>query len=143
MNTGAAPRVLLAVACLLGLVGALGVLTGATGTDRTDEPFPAAVPAVAAPEDLPDERGVPATVLAAEAGVVTTYAAGAPSERMPAVRDAQERAESAGRGVWGPECARRASAPRAPGEAPLRGPGPVRGGGVRRQLGDEEVGRDV
>ena len=39
-------------------------------------------------------------VLAAEAGVVTTYAADTPPERMPAVREAQQRAESAGRGVW-------------------------------------------
>ena len=170
------------MACLLGLVGALGVLTGATETDRIDEPLPAAVSVIATPEDLPDERGEPATVLAvadpvtvdvrleggralrvrvlgvkppgacyadeavqfargtlagkavtlvgngradrysralawvslpqgeyavlaAEAGVVTTYAADAPLERMPAVRAAQERAESAGRGVWGPECA--------------------------------------
>ncbi|MFC5063232.1 thermonuclease family protein [Actinomycetospora atypica] len=180
MNTGTAPRVLLAMACLLGLVGAVAVLVGATGAPVPAEPRPAAVAAVA-PQDLPDERGEPATVLAvadpvtidvrleggralrvrvlgvqppgacyaeeaqqfargalagkavrlvgdgrsdrfsralawvslpqgeyavlaAEAGVVTTYAADAPPERMPAVRAAQERAENAGRGMWGPEC---------------------------------------
>ena len=173
VNTGTAPRVLLAMACLLGLVGAVAVLTG---PPRVEAPRPAAVSAVVAPQ-APDERGDRATVLAvadpvtvdvrleggrtmrvrvlgvkppapcyaeeamqfargtltgkavvlagdgrsdrfsralawvslpqgdyavlaAEAGVVTTYAADTPPERMPAVRDAQQRAESARRGVW-------------------------------------------
>jgi micrococcal nuclease len=43
-------------------------------------------------------------VLAAEAGVVSTYAADAPPERMPAVRAAADRARTAGRGLWGPPC---------------------------------------
>ncbi|HEY2193807.1 MAG TPA: thermonuclease family protein [Actinomycetospora sp.] len=43
-------------------------------------------------------------VLAAEAGVVSSYAADAPAERMPAVRAASERARVAGRGLWGPPC---------------------------------------
>jgi micrococcal nuclease len=43
-------------------------------------------------------------VLAAEAGVVSSYAADAPPERMPAVRAAADRARAAGRGLWGPPC---------------------------------------
>jgi endonuclease YncB( thermonuclease family) len=43
-------------------------------------------------------------VLAAEAGVVSTYSADAPPERMPAVRAAADRAREAGRGLWGPPC---------------------------------------
>lgn len=43
-------------------------------------------------------------VLAAEAGTVKAYAADAPPGRMAAVRAAQDRAEQAGRGVWGAEC---------------------------------------
>jgi micrococcal nuclease len=43
-------------------------------------------------------------VLAAEAGVVSTYAADAPPGRMPAVRSAADRARVAGRGLWGPPC---------------------------------------
>jgi micrococcal nuclease len=43
-------------------------------------------------------------VLAAEAGVVSSYAADAPPERMPAVRAASDRARAAGRGLWGPPC---------------------------------------
>ncbi len=43
-------------------------------------------------------------VLAAEAGVVSSYAADAPPERMPAVRAAADRARTAGRGQWGPPC---------------------------------------
>lgn len=43
-------------------------------------------------------------VLAAEAGVVSSYAADAPVERMPAVRAASDRARVAGRGLWGPPC---------------------------------------
>jgi endonuclease YncB( thermonuclease family) len=43
-------------------------------------------------------------VLAAEAGVVSSYAADAPPERMPAVRAAAGRAEAARRGLWGPPC---------------------------------------
>ena len=43
-------------------------------------------------------------VLAAEAGVVSSYAADAPADRMPAVRAAADRARSAGRGLWGPPC---------------------------------------
>lgn len=43
-------------------------------------------------------------VLAAEAGVVSIYAADAPPERMPAVAAAAERARQAGRGLWGPPC---------------------------------------
>jgi micrococcal nuclease len=43
-------------------------------------------------------------VLAAEAGVVSSYAADAPPGRMPAVRAASDRARAAGRGLWGPPC---------------------------------------
>ena len=43
-------------------------------------------------------------VLAAEAGIVSSYAADAPSERMPAVRAASDRARAADRGLWGPPC---------------------------------------
>ena len=43
-------------------------------------------------------------VLAAEAGVVSSYAADAPPERMPPVRAASDRARAAGRGLWGPPC---------------------------------------
>ncbi len=43
-------------------------------------------------------------VLAAEAGVVASYAADAPPDRMPAVRAASDRARTAGRGLWGPPC---------------------------------------
>ncbi len=43
-------------------------------------------------------------VLAAEAGVVSSYAADAPPERMPEVRAAADRARAAGRGLWGPPC---------------------------------------
>jgi endonuclease YncB( thermonuclease family) len=43
-------------------------------------------------------------VLAAEAGVVSTYAADAPPDRLPAVRAAADRARVAGRGLWGPPC---------------------------------------
>jgi micrococcal nuclease len=43
-------------------------------------------------------------VLAAEAGVVSSYAADAPPAGMPAVRAASDRAEAAGRGLWGPPC---------------------------------------
>jgi endonuclease YncB( thermonuclease family) len=43
-------------------------------------------------------------VLAAEAGVVSSYAADAPPERMPEVRAASDRARAAGRGLWGPPC---------------------------------------
>jgi micrococcal nuclease len=45
-------------------------------------------------------------VLAAEAGVVSSYAADAPPDRMPAVRAASDRARAAGRGLWGPPCVR-------------------------------------
>ncbi len=43
-------------------------------------------------------------VLGAEAGVVSSYSADAPPERMPAVRAAADRARAAGRGLWGPPC---------------------------------------
>jgi endonuclease YncB( thermonuclease family) len=43
-------------------------------------------------------------VLAAEAGVVSSYAADAPAGRMPEVRAASDRARAAGRGLWGPPC---------------------------------------
>lgn len=43
-------------------------------------------------------------VLAAEAGVVSSYAADAPAQRMPDVRAASDRARAAGRGLWGPPC---------------------------------------
>ncbi|NMO92909.1 thermonuclease family protein [Actinomycetospora sp. TBRC 11914] len=43
-------------------------------------------------------------VLAAEAGVVSSYSVDAPPERMPAVRAASDRARAAGRGLWGPPC---------------------------------------
>jgi micrococcal nuclease len=43
-------------------------------------------------------------VLAAEAGIARTYAAGADPREMPPVRDAEARARAAGRGVWGPPC---------------------------------------
>jgi micrococcal nuclease len=43
-------------------------------------------------------------VLAAEAGVVSSYAADAPPDRMTAVRAASDRARAAGRGLWGPPC---------------------------------------
>jgi len=54
-------------------------------------------------------------VLAAEAGVVSSYAADAPPERMPAVRAASDRARAAGRGLWGPPCVG------APGVSPTPG----------------------
>jgi micrococcal nuclease len=50
-------------------------------------------------------------VLAAEAGVVSSYAADAPPERLPAVRAAADRARAAGRGLWGPPCVGAGSAP--------------------------------
>jgi endonuclease YncB( thermonuclease family) len=43
-------------------------------------------------------------VLAAEAGVVSSYAADAPAARMREVRAASDRARAAGRGLWGPPC---------------------------------------
>jgi micrococcal nuclease len=49
-------------------------------------------------------------VLAAEAGVVSSYAADAPPGRMPAVRAASDRARAAGRGLWGPPCVGAATA---------------------------------
>lgn len=43
--------------------------------------------------------------LAAEAGVVRTYTAGASESTMPPIRDAEQRARDAGRGLWAPPCA--------------------------------------
>lgn len=43
-------------------------------------------------------------VLAAEAGIVRTYAAGASEAAMPPIRDAEQRARTAGRGLWAPPC---------------------------------------
>ncbi|MEJ2866186.1 thermonuclease family protein [Actinomycetospora sp. OC33-EN08] len=181
MTTGTAPRVLLALACLAGLLGAVAVLSGAVATGPSVTAGPPATPTVspaAAPGALRTApTGEPATVLAvsdpvtvdvrleggrvlrvralgvqppgrcyadealqfarttlagkavtlvgdgrsdrfsralawvslpqgeyavlaAEAGVVTTYAADTPAARMPAVRAAADRAEEAGRGVW-------------------------------------------
>ncbi|MCD2186007.1 thermonuclease family protein [Actinomycetospora soli] len=67
MTTGTAPRVLLAAACLVALLGGVGVLSGAVPVSA-DPPGPAASPAppsvsvAAAPELL--AAGEPATVLA-------------------------------------------------------------------------------
>ncbi|MDL5159206.1 thermonuclease family protein [Actinomycetospora termitidis] len=186
MTTGTAPRVLLAMACLVGLLGAVAVLSGAVPVGPAGAAPPVAVGPAVSPAAAPDSlatapTGEPATVLAvadpvtvdvrleggrtlrvralgvqppercyadealqfarttlagravmlvgdgradrfsralawvsmpqgdyavvaAEAGVVTTYAADAPRERMPAVRAAAARAEKAGRGLWGPPC---------------------------------------
>lgn len=49
------------------------------------------------------ERGDYA-VLAAEAGVARSYVVGAEARRMAPVREAQDRARAAGRGLWGPPC---------------------------------------
>ena len=49
------------------------------------------------------ERGDYA-VLAAEAGVARSYVVGAEATRMAPVREAQDRARAAGRGLWGPPC---------------------------------------
>lgn len=65
-------------------------------------------------------------VLAAEAGVVSTYAADAPPDRMPAVRAAADRARTAGRGLWGPPCVGGAAStapPRSTAAAVSRSPG--------------------
>ncbi|MCD2196025.1 thermonuclease family protein [Actinomycetospora endophytica] len=59
-------------------------------------------------------------VLAAEAGVVSTYAADAPPERMPAVRAAADRARVAGRGLWGPPCVGAGAATTAPSKSSSR-----------------------
>jgi micrococcal nuclease len=185
VNPGAAARIVLGAACLVGLIASVAVLTGAV---RVGSDVPAVAPAspaaqTAAPVVDPDPTGgTPATVLAvadpvtmdvrledgrvlrvralgvqppercyadpaeqfavrtlagravtlagdgrsdrfsralawvslsqgddyavlaAEAGVVTSYSVDAPPERMPAVRAAADRARVAGRGLWGPPC---------------------------------------
>ena len=50
-------------------------------------------------------------VLAAEAGVARSYTAGAAPARMAPVREAEDRAEAAGRGLWGPPCSGSSTSP--------------------------------
>ncbi len=69
------------------------VPAGGPGTDRFDRRL---ATAVLSSGDY--------AVLAAEAGIARAYDAEAGPDRMPAVRDAQDRARAAGRGVWGAPC---------------------------------------
>lgn len=58
-------------------------------------------------------------VLAAEAGIARAYTADGVADRMPAIRAAQDRARTAGRGVWAAPCL---GAETVPGARPAAGP---------------------